>query len=255
MPKSTINLTEVIDMYNNQNESVHSIAEKLGTYPVKIFRMLKKAGQPLRDKSTAQVVSLQSGRHVHPTEGKERTEKEKLKISESRYKSWSKTDKKKHSENCKKRWEEMGPLAQREFSRKGNKAIREASKHGSKLELFLYEALINAGIQTKLHVENLIPNEAMHVDLYLPEKKIIIEIDGPTHYLPIWGEKNLRRHQNADFSKNGLVLAYGYHMIRVKNLCKSLSEAKKRHAIKNLLEVVNSISIGERAKLLELEVK
>jgi very-short-patch-repair endonuclease len=250
---SEINTALVIKKYVDEKESVHSIAAQLGTYPVKIFRILKKAGIPRRSRSEAQSTSLETGRHTHPTEGRERTDEEKLKISNSRYESWKHADREAHSEKCKVNWNKMSKRDRQEFNKKGNAAVRVASKKGSKLELYLHEQLLREGIAAKLHVENLIDNEAMHVDMYLPEKRTVIEIDGPTHFLPIWGDKNLKRHQKADRTKTGLLLAAGYNIVRVKNLCKSLSAAKKRDAFSKLLTCVNSIQKQDN-KMVEMEV-
>ena len=63
-----------------------------------------------------------------------------------------------------------------------------------------------------------------------------IEIDGPAHFLPIWGETNLQRHIRADAQKAGLLINRGFAIIRVKNLIKNLSA-------KNMRDVLNSIIV------------
>ena len=72
---------QIIEMYNDNNLSTYEIAKQLDTYPNKIRRTLKKHGFELKDRSAAQKAALESGRSKHPTEGKERTIEEKVKIS------------------------------------------------------------------------------------------------------------------------------------------------------------------------------
>ena len=65
---------QVIELYNEKNKSTYEIAKQLETYPNKIRRTLIKHGYELKDKSAAQKAALNSGRSLHPTAGKKRTE-------------------------------------------------------------------------------------------------------------------------------------------------------------------------------------
>ena len=68
----------IIEQYTNEKRSTYEIAQDLKTYPNKIRRTLNTLGVPLRDKSMAQTVAIESGRHEHPTKGKKRTEGARL---------------------------------------------------------------------------------------------------------------------------------------------------------------------------------
>ena len=68
----------IIEQYVNEKKSTYEIAQDLKTYPNKIRRALNTLGVDLRDKSSAQTVAIESGRHEHPTRGKKRTEAEKV---------------------------------------------------------------------------------------------------------------------------------------------------------------------------------
>ena len=70
------------------------------------------------------------------------------------------------------------------------KAIQIAGKEGSKLEKFLRDEFVRNGLNVQVHTKNIIPNENLEIDLYFPNIKTIIEIDGPSHFLPIWEKKN-----------------------------------------------------------------
>ncbi|MHA2218365.1 MAG: NUMOD3 domain-containing DNA-binding protein, partial [Candidatus Hodarchaeales archaeon] len=83
-----MNENDIINMYKNENKSTYEIAKKFDTYPNKIRRILIKNGCEMKDKSAAQKNALKQGVAAHPTKGKKRSEKTKLKISESQAKVW-----------------------------------------------------------------------------------------------------------------------------------------------------------------------
>jgi len=89
--------------------------------------------------------------------------------------------------------------------------------------------------------EVIIPAENLEIDLYIPELKTIIEVDGPSHFLPIWGEDKLQKQVNADLRKSGALLSKGYAIIRVKSLG-SESLAKREYLIEQVLNQLQSIS-------------
>ena len=53
-------------------------------------------------------------------------------------------------------------------------------------------------------------NENLEIDLFIPALKTAIEIDGPAHFLPIWGQQSLERHIRADAQKAGLLINRGF---------------------------------------------
>lgn len=210
----------VVKMYTDENKSTYEIAKSLNTYPNKIRRILKKLGYELKDKSEAQKMALATGRSSHPTYGKKRSDAEKIKISNSLVDYWgdmSEKEKDRRSELAKENWKKMSEEQREHMRSKGIAAIQLAATHGSKLEQFLYERLISAGFKVKMH-ELIIPAENLEIDLYIPELKTIIEVDGPSHFFPIWGEEKLTKQINADLRKSGSLLSRGYVIIRVKSL-------------------------------------
>ena len=100
---------------------------------------------------------------------------------------------------------------------KGIEAIQKSAKEGSKLERFLLDRLNKLGYEVKFH-QMLIPAEKLEIDLYIPTLKTIIEVDGPSHFLPIWGEDRLQKQMNADLRKSGALLSRGYVVVRVKTV-------------------------------------
>lgn len=234
----------ILDMYRN-GSSPYEIAEHLKTYPNKIRRFLKKAGEEIRDKSAAQTLALSSGRHKHPTKGTERSQETKFKISEKVHTYWETLPdeiRQQRIDRSKEIWESMSDHDKEVLRKSAALAIRTASKDGSKIENFLRKDLTNKGWQVIFHKTGLIVNNNLEVDLFLPTVKTIIEIDGPTHFLPIWGEESLKKHIKADTHKSGLLLGAGFVIIRVRYLVKNLSEKHKRDLSSEINEILNRIN-------------
>lgn len=249
--------------YNELNKSTYELAKMFNTYPNKIRRMLIDAGATMKTKAEAQKSALESGRHSHPTKGKKRSESEKLKISEGVAKIWqnmNQEEKDERSKIAKENWENMSNEEREALQKKAGQAVRKTAELGSKLERYLLIELQRKGYKVSFHTECLVSNEKLQMDLLLPDIKppVVIEIDGPAHFLPIWGEEALKKHLNADKQKNGLLLEAGYIVIRIKHLVKNLSEIHKRKVLTKTLEVLEYISMHtllEEKRLIEIEVK
>ena len=236
-------IQRVLNMYQNENKSTYEIAEILNTYPNKIRRILKRSGCQLKDQSEAQRAAFSSGRREHPTKGRERTQEEKLKISaslSSRWDSLSKEEKKSRSDKAKENWKNLSASKKQEILQLASEGIRKAGKEGSKIEKYVYEKLIKSGFKTEFHKYNLIPNEKLEIDLYVSELKTIIEIDGPSHFLPVWGDEKLEKQMSADLDKNGLLLSKGFVIIRLKVL-KNASLKRKEEVCNFIIESLKKI--------------
>ena len=239
-----MNELHIIRLYVKEDKSTYEIAEEVGTYPNKIRRILKKHGVAMKSRSQAQKNALQEGRAKHPTDGKTRTKKERNKISASVHKYWenmSEKEKKRRVSGAKERWNAL-PVSERErISKMAIQAIQLAGKEGSKLEKFLRQELTSAGYHVQFHRKNLIPNENLEIDLFIPDLKTIIEVDGPSHFLPIWGEGRLQKQIKADSQKTGLILSKGYVIIRVKSMGEFVSLSKKEGLLADLLNRLSAI--------------
>lgn len=245
---------------NYENKSTYELAEELGTYPNKIRRALKAMGVALKSKSEAQKQALSTGRHKHPTKGKNRTDATKAKISESVYSYWqdlSDDEREARSETAKENWDNMDDATKANLRQAAAEAVREAAKNGSKMEKFLENYLTNAGYQVIFHKKGLVLNTNLEVDLFLPTLKVVIEIDGPAHFFPIWGQDSLNKHIKADAEKAGLLLNAGYCLIRVKHLSKTLTEKHKRDLVelieKELIKIEKKFP-SKNKRFIELEV-
>jgi very-short-patch-repair endonuclease len=255
-----LDINDILDMYD-KDASTYVIAEKYNTYPNKIRRLLIKYGRKLNDRSTAQKKALETGRIEHPTKGKKRSDSTKEKISESVYKKWqtmSDQDKQSRIDKAKEQWNNMSELERESLRKSAAEAVRKASKEGSKMENFLLDKLTMAGYDVIFHKTGLIPSENLEIDLFLPALNVAIEIDGPSHFLPIWGEENLQKHISADAHKSGLLLSSGFVIVRIKHLTKNLSEKHKRNVLEKLLIILQNISNKfptKHKRYIELEVE
>jgi len=222
-----------------ETETVSSIAKQFKTYPNKIRRLAKNYSLVVPDHSKAQSRLLASG-GKHPTKGKTRSQAEKVKISEGVFSSWSDERKDKQREVAEEMWKNMTKEEQEVRLSKAYKAIREASKHGSKLEKFLLKGLIKANYKPSFHVEHKLANQKLEIDILIPSLKLAIEIDGPSHFEPIWGEENLKRNKKSDKQKSGLLLGAGFKLIRVKHAGET-SQKFYRDILAKLIDAVQSV--------------
>jgi len=247
------------EQYVVNERSIMDIAQQLGVPKSTLRRRLIKDGTELRSRGEAQTVALKQGRAHHPTAGRERSEQEKLRISEgvsAQWKTLSQEELDRRSKTAKDNWEKLPLHKQQEILESARNAVRKTATEGSKLEKFVRDYLQKAGYKVECHVEKLIPNTKLQIDLYLPEISTIIEIDGPSHFLPIWGMENLKRNQRADLEKSGLLIEHGFVIIRVKQLQKSISSKLQRDISKLILNKVTEIKLNKPSpnqRLIELD--
>ena len=255
-----MNEEEIIRLYTEECKSTYDIAEKMSTYPNKIRRILLKHGIKIKTKSEAQKNALKSGKAKIPTQGKKRTLSERVRISnglQARWENISDADYKKHVDKARDRWNNMPKHEKEKMSQSAIQAIQKAGKEGSKLEKYIREELSRHGFTVEYHKKNIIPNENLEIDMYLPEIGAIIEVDGPSHFLPIWGEDKLRKQIKADENKTGLILSKGLMIIRIKNLADSVSLASKEKLKERLIKLLDSVKIKfpkQSERYVEIEI-
>lgn len=255
-----MNTNQIIMMYTKQHKSTYEIAEKFNTYPNRIRRILIKGGVQLKTKSEAQKNAIDNGTAVHPTSGKIRTKEEKLKISSGLKKYWEDMSDEMYKlrvDQSKKRWEALSEVDKDKMMSAAIKSIQAAGKEGSKLEKFLYEEITKAGYSVQYHKKQLIQNQDLELDMYIPSLKTIIEVDGPSHFLPIWGEEKLQKQIKADTQKSGLILSKGMVIIRIKNLSDAVCLAdreKLRLDILNFLSTIDKAFPKKSERYIEIEI-
>lgn len=242
-------------LYVKEKKSFQDIAELLGTYPNKIRRDAIKAGITIRNKSQAQSNALSSGKHKHPTKGTERSDETKQKIGSSVMTSWdnlSSNEKKKRKEKSKKLWDQLNEEEKQYRLGLAHQAVRHSSKAGSKLEKFLLDRLLAGGFKVDFHKEHILSNTKLQIDLFLPTMNIAIEVDGPSHFLPVWGEDALQKNIEYDRKKNGLIIGKGLKLIRIKQL-HDFSVARSNLLYAKLIEAIDKMNQDNTIKTLDIE--
>ena len=137
------------------------------------------------------------------------------------------------------------------------RALHKTCSEGSKAERTLYKRLKEEGREVVMHKKGLISGN-FEIDLFLPEIKTIIEIDGPQHFLPLFGQDKLKEVIKLDSIKNGLLLAEGYCIIRVKYMLKGLSQKSARTLWELVSEELHKIDKKfppKDKRFIELEIK
>ena len=235
---------EIIEqLYVNKKMSFIDIAKKYDTYPNKIRRDAKKFHIDIRNKSDAQKNALNTGKHKHPTKGKARTQDVKDKIGLGVYKTWkgmTEEEISKIKNNSRDRWNKMSDDKKSEIIKMANNAVRDSSKRGSKLEKFLLEKLIHDGYVISFHKEQILSNTKLQIDLFIPTLNIAIEVDGPSHFEPVWGEDSLKRNKGYDAKKTGLLAGKGISLIRIKQI-KDFSKTRANIVYDNLIKAISKI--------------
>lgn len=238
-------------LHTTDQLSVLEIAKLIETYPNKIFRWGVKAEFTFRNKGEAQKNAFTTGKKIHPTQGKTRTDEEKKKISRRLVQYWTdipEDELERRKKISQENWANMDEEQKKLMQKEAAKGRIEASKSGSKLEKIVLDIIVEQGLTAIFHREHALLNDKMHLDIVVPELKTAIEIDGPTHFLPIWGEEELKKTQKADNNKDGLLLNSGYNIVRIRqtrNLSKRLIE-KISKALFEILEQIRNKETNNR---------
>lgn len=246
-------------MYD-EGKSIRDIANIFNTYPNKIARQLKKAGKELRSKEDAAKMAVENGKIKPPMLGKKRTEAEKAHIGAARAKKWadmSEDELESFKKGARERWDAQSPEEKRHRQQRAGEALKRASVEGSKAEKYLYEHLTKLGYNVIMHKTGLVPGEKYEIDLYLPDLITAIEIDGPQHFLPLFGEDNLQRTIRYDAVKNGVLISKGFCVIRVKYLVKHSSvsnNGRLLQLVKSELTKIEAKFPDKEHRLIEVEL-
>lgn len=232
------------DLYLSQKKSFADIAIMYNTYPNKIRRDAIALKIPIRDKSEAQKNALNTGKHQHPTKGKERSQSDKNKIGMGVMKAWDALDESElqsRKQKSKEIWESLNEETKQNMIRLANEAVRNTSKVGSKLEKFLLDQLLADGYKVEFHKEQSLLTTKLQIDLFLPTINTAIEVDGPSHFLPVWGEDALAKNIAYDNKKEGLIIGKGLALVRIKQT-KDFSKTRAALIYQKLKVLLQDIS-------------
>lgn len=232
------------DLYVNKGKSFADIAEEYDTYANKIRRDAKVFNIPIRDKSEAQKNALKTGVHKHPTKGTQRSIETKEKIGKAIIDVWENMDDTSielRKQKCKERWDQLSDDEKKHMQKMATDAVRVASKIGSKLEKFLLDGLLKNGYKVDFHKEQSLVTTKLQIDLFLPTMNTAIEVDGPSHFAPVWGEDALQKNISYDNKKQGLILGKGLVLIRIKQK-RDFSKTRSQQILLKLISHLESIN-------------
>jgi very-short-patch-repair endonuclease len=261
-----LSFKKIKHLYEVENKSWAEIAEYYNTYANKILRFVQKNSDEentivQKTRSEVQSQSLKKGRRKHPTQGKKRPEEVKRAIGTKQSKNWtnlSNDEKERRSEMARDAWDSKTDEEKENMRQAAIQGVLKASKEGSKFEIFVQENLLKDGYTVEPHKEDLIAIEKLHIDAFLPDYGIAIEIDGPAHFLPIWGDEKLHNHEKKDLHKNSILLRSGFTVLRVKCMTKNVSKTKMIEAYEKIKKEIEDIKNNPKQKhneLIEIEVQ
>lgn len=238
----------IYNEYIVNRKSFQLIANIYGTYPNKIRRDAKRLNIAIRNKSEAQSNAILTGSHEHPTKGKKRSDDVKQKIGMSVYENWqelSDGELNSRKEKARENWNKKSDDEKQDMINKANKAVRESSKTGSKLEKYLLNRLIADGMKVEFHKEQMLSNTKLQIDLFLPTINLAIEVDGPSHFENIWGDQSLSRNKKYDNKKEGLLIGKGISILRIKQSY-DFSETRAHILYENIKPFLNKHSTANK---------
>lgn len=190
------------------------------SYPNVVYRALRHHGLPRKHRSTAQSDYLRKNPEKHPTAGKERTLDEKKRIGLSMHHYWkdiSEDTFQARIDKSREMWYNIPEATRKRWLDKSHASLRESAKSGSKFEKYLLAALLANNFKVQPHKKFLFENSEMSVDAFLPLEGICVEVNGVSHYLPVWGEEALEKTIQRDLLKTQQLLAEGYSVVIIQN--------------------------------------
>lgn len=240
---SSIDWDKVINLYK-EGYGTSYIGKQFNVPSNSIRRGLIKRGAVLRTKAEAQKLALEIGVANHPTEGKGHSIETKHKLAKATHDTWenkSDDEKKKISKRSKENWENRSEEDKQDMYKKAARAIRKAAEEGSALEKFFLKKIRESGYEVQWHASSTLQQEKLEIDLLLPSLKIAIEVDGPFHSQVIYTKEQFSKTVSADKTKNGLLLAAGYCVIRVRSVKKNTSNYMFEEGWKKLKLIIEDI--------------
>jgi very-short-patch-repair endonuclease len=233
MAKNQLTVEFLTKHYAKDKKSTVEIAKLAGCYPEQVRRALKKCGIPVRSKAKASRNFYDNGGensrkgYKFSEEEKEQEEKERASIVAKEY--WlsdeSAEARDKISESSAAMWESKTDAEKKETVSRLHQACRLASQQGSKAERTIAQLLASKyGYKVLQGVVELAGIGNLEVDIAIPGKGIIIEVDGITHFEDVYSDNRYERAQEHDKKKNEIMIGAGFSVIRVRLVCERYSK-------------------------------
>jgi hypothetical protein len=207
--------------YVEERKGITTIAREIGCFPEQVRRALRKFGIPMRSKSQSLKHYYENGGEP-ALKGQTLPQEYKDSISKSMHSYWqSLPDNERERrinefvKQSQKAWENT-PQDEREMHLYVmNRARMETSRHGSRIQNDVRDLMSN-DYRVMTEVGNLRGGLKLRIDIFLPKYGIAIEIDGPSHYEPLFGEDALKKSKLRDKRKNDILTNSDIKVIRVR---------------------------------------
>ena len=226
-----INEQEVRRLYYEERLSMRKVAVAVDVPLATLSRFMKKHGITARSKASAQKNFLKD--NDHQMKGRKHTDETKKRISHSLGDFWDSLSdeereevKRKIGSAWRRKWEAMSEQERKLMMEDLASKAKAAQGNGSRLERFIAEELRKRGYLVEERTTNYTSGKSFEIDIALPSESIAIEVDGPTHFLPIYGEEHLEQQRERDARKDELVNSAGYNMLRVQDNNGPLSQLR-----------------------------
>jgi very-short-patch-repair endonuclease len=244
-----INEQDVRRLYYDQGLSMRKVAKELKIPLATLSRYMKKHGVESRDKGQAQKNFLKT--NDHQMKGRTHTAETKKKISHGLGEFWDNLTaeeeealKSKIGSAWKRKWAAMSEQERKHMMEALASKARGAQGGGSRLERYIAQELRDRGYVVEERSTHYTPGKSFEVDLALPTERIAIEVDGPTHFLPIWGTDKLAEQQKRDDRKDQLILSLGYSVLRIRDNNNALSQLRIDRIIQSINEMQESNEVS-----------
>lgn len=261
MKEECTNCEYLYKEYVLNGRSTKSIAAEHNTFPNTIRRALKKCGFDIRDKSTAQKQFIENN-GGSPLLGRKRSTQEKEAIAAGIQDFWDNIDetrkqdiKARMAESAKRHWQTLTENEKKDAVYKMHLASKSKMYQGSKNENLVASLLTSEGFRIEQRASAGIPGRQFEIDIGIPEKRVAIEWDGATHFLPIYGEEHLEKVLAKDAAKNRLLIGAGWHVIRCRDYSTSSTKAFCKRAVLQIKEAIEIASASKQPTLTLLDME
>lgn len=244
MAKNQLTADFLFEHYVKGKKSTVEIANIVGCFPEQVRRALKKHNIPVRSKSKA-------SRNFYDKGGKNSRkgykfspqERERASIIAKEY--WLSEDseeaREKISASSSAMWEQKSDAEKESVVARLHQACRLASQHGSKAQRTIAQILSSKyGYKTITGMTELVGVGNLEVDIALPAKGIVIEVDGITHFEDVYSDNRYERAQEHDKKKNDIMTGAGWSVIRVRLVCERYSRGSCLLVCEKLNEMIEN---------------
>lgn len=244
-----INETDVRRLYQDQGMSMRAVADRLEVSLATLSRFMKKKGIVSRSKAQAQKNFLVH--NDHQMKGRSHSDDTKKKISKGLGEFWDSLSedqveelKRKIGSAWKRKWESMSESERRLTMEGLSSKAKEAQGLGSRFERFISEELRTRGYIVEERSTNYTAGKSFEVDIALPKERVAIEVDGPTHFLPIYGDEALAQQQARDARKDEMINSAGYSVLRVRDNNGPLSQLRIDRIEESIKEIAANDTVS-----------